>query len=398
MGYYPVYDDLRGFIEEAKKVSEWRDVDGADWDREIGAIVEASAELIPQAPMLIFDNIKDYPRGYRLLSLPYASYKRVAVALGLPTDLPKLELLAAGGAQGKVGPAAGAEGSGFLAGDGERLHRRRRGPVQVPRAALPRARRRALPRHRRQPGQRRPRQRLHQLRHLPDAAPRPQPAGAVDEPGAAGAAHLHALLGAGQELPGGGHLRPEPAGVHDLLLEAAVGPFRARDGRRTHGPAHGIHPRSGHGAADSGQRRDRHRGRDPAAVGGGPGGRAVRRMAGLLLRGHHRHGRGPARHTRQGALPPQRSDPGRRRAHVARRHQDGPAPVVGRAVGPARGRGHPGHHRGIQPHLVPGGGGHQAALRRACEAGGHGRAELPRRRRATAATWWWWTTTSTPAT
>ena len=93
MGYYPVYDDLRGFIEEAKKVSEWRDVNGADWDREIGAIVEASAELIPQAPMLIFDNIKDYPQGYRLLSLPYASYKRVAVALGLPTDLPKLELL-----------------------------------------------------------------------------------------------------------------------------------------------------------------------------------------------------------------------------------------------------------------------------------------------------------------
>ena len=89
----PAYDDLRGFIEEAKKVSEWREVNGADWDREIGAVVEAAAELIPQAPMLIFDHIKGYPAGYRLLSLPYASYKRVAVALGLPTDLPKLELL-----------------------------------------------------------------------------------------------------------------------------------------------------------------------------------------------------------------------------------------------------------------------------------------------------------------
>ena len=87
------YNDLRGFIEEAKKVSEWRDVEGADWDREIGAIVEAAAELIPQAPMLIFNNIKGYPSGYRVLSLPYASYKRVAIALGLPTDIPKLELI-----------------------------------------------------------------------------------------------------------------------------------------------------------------------------------------------------------------------------------------------------------------------------------------------------------------
>ncbi|MGH6831341.1 MAG: UbiD family decarboxylase domain-containing protein, partial [Methylocella sp.] len=87
------YNDLRGFIEEAKKVSDWREIDGADWDGEIGALVETAAELIPQPPMLIFNRIKGYPAGFRVLSLPYAAYKRVAVAFGLSPELSKLELV-----------------------------------------------------------------------------------------------------------------------------------------------------------------------------------------------------------------------------------------------------------------------------------------------------------------
>ncbi len=87
------YNDLREFIEAAKKISDFRQVDGADWDKEIGALIEATSELVPQPPMLMFDNIKGYPPGFRVLSLPYASYKRVALALGLPTDKSKLEIL-----------------------------------------------------------------------------------------------------------------------------------------------------------------------------------------------------------------------------------------------------------------------------------------------------------------
>src|SRR6185295_17925489 len=87
------YHDLRSFVEAAKKVSDWREIEGADWDGEIGALVESAAELVPQPPMLIFDKIKGYPAGYRVLSLPYAAYRRVALALGLPTDKPKLEIL-----------------------------------------------------------------------------------------------------------------------------------------------------------------------------------------------------------------------------------------------------------------------------------------------------------------
>jgi len=87
-----VFDDLRQFIEAAKKMSDWKEIKGA-WDLQIGTLIEAAAELIPQPPMLIFDNIKGYPSGYRILSLPYANYRRVALALGLPHDKSKLELV-----------------------------------------------------------------------------------------------------------------------------------------------------------------------------------------------------------------------------------------------------------------------------------------------------------------
>ena len=87
------YTDFRSFIEEAKKISDYRIIEGADWDAEIGALVESTAELVPQPPMLIFDKVKGYPAGYRVCSLPYAAYRRVALALGLPTDKSKLETL-----------------------------------------------------------------------------------------------------------------------------------------------------------------------------------------------------------------------------------------------------------------------------------------------------------------
>ncbi len=88
-----ICDSLRDFIDASKRVSEWREIKGADWNLEIGALIEATAELIPQPPLLIFDEIKGYPAGFRVLGLSFASYKRVALALGLPPDRSKLELV-----------------------------------------------------------------------------------------------------------------------------------------------------------------------------------------------------------------------------------------------------------------------------------------------------------------
>ena len=79
------YHDFRGFIEEAKKISEWRLIEGADWDNEIGALIESTAEL-DSRPMLLFDKIKGYPAGFRLVSLAFANYKRTALAFGISPD------------------------------------------------------------------------------------------------------------------------------------------------------------------------------------------------------------------------------------------------------------------------------------------------------------------------
>src|SRR5712691_11864893 len=88
-----VFDDLREFIDACKEIDEWREIEGADWDQEMGALTEATAETIPEPPMLLFDRIKGYPAGYRAVSLFLASYKRFALALGLPVDKTRLELV-----------------------------------------------------------------------------------------------------------------------------------------------------------------------------------------------------------------------------------------------------------------------------------------------------------------
>jgi len=78
-----VFDGLQEFIDAAMEVDEWRLIEGAAWNEEIGALTEAVAELIDDPPMLIFDRIVGYPPGYRVVSLPMASARRAALALGL---------------------------------------------------------------------------------------------------------------------------------------------------------------------------------------------------------------------------------------------------------------------------------------------------------------------------
>ena len=87
------YHDLRSFVDAVKKLGEYREIEGADWDLEIGALTETTAELIEDPPMLMFDSIKGYPKGFRVASLSVASRRRAAMALGLPTDKSKLELV-----------------------------------------------------------------------------------------------------------------------------------------------------------------------------------------------------------------------------------------------------------------------------------------------------------------
>ena len=87
------YDGLRTFLGKCEEFGEIRTISGADWELEIGALTESTSELIPEPPALMFDEVKGYPKGFRVLSLPVASRVRTALALGLPTDLKPMELV-----------------------------------------------------------------------------------------------------------------------------------------------------------------------------------------------------------------------------------------------------------------------------------------------------------------
>lgn len=87
------FDDLRSFIEASRAIGECTEIHDADWNKEINALTEMTAELIPEPPLLLFERIRGYPAGFRVVSLPIASRRRAALALGLPVDKTKLELL-----------------------------------------------------------------------------------------------------------------------------------------------------------------------------------------------------------------------------------------------------------------------------------------------------------------
>lgn len=80
----PVYKDNREFIDALEAAGQLvRIKQEVDWDIEAGAIVRKACEDGAPAPLM--ENIKDYP-GTKFLGGPLASYKRLAIALGLDPD------------------------------------------------------------------------------------------------------------------------------------------------------------------------------------------------------------------------------------------------------------------------------------------------------------------------
>lgn len=79
------FKDNREFVEALEKT---RDVirikEQVDWDLEVGAICRRACERYAPAPF--FEKVKDYPDGYRILGIPLATYRRLAIAMGLPAD------------------------------------------------------------------------------------------------------------------------------------------------------------------------------------------------------------------------------------------------------------------------------------------------------------------------
>lgn len=86
------FNDLRQFIDAARALGDVKDIHGAHWDKEIGALTEILA-CRDNSPLLLFDQIPDHPPSYRVASNLMNHPRRNALAAGMPTDLSKKELV-----------------------------------------------------------------------------------------------------------------------------------------------------------------------------------------------------------------------------------------------------------------------------------------------------------------
>src|SRR5260221_10642502 len=86
--------DLRTWLAEVEKLGELKHVHGADWNLELGAISELNVKKdLP--PALLFDEIKGYPKGFRVLTCSTSSPARLSSILRLPIRRTHLGLVEA---------------------------------------------------------------------------------------------------------------------------------------------------------------------------------------------------------------------------------------------------------------------------------------------------------------
>jgi len=77
--------DLRPWLDEVRKFGELRDVAGADWKLELGAISEMNVKR-DSNPALLFDAIAGYPKGFRVLTCSTSSAGRLSSILRLGVE------------------------------------------------------------------------------------------------------------------------------------------------------------------------------------------------------------------------------------------------------------------------------------------------------------------------
>ena len=88
------FTDLRDWLDKVKEIGELKTItEEVDWDEELAAITYMAAKE-KGGPALLFENVKGSPKGFRTLSnILGSSNRRIALTLGLPVDLPTIELI-----------------------------------------------------------------------------------------------------------------------------------------------------------------------------------------------------------------------------------------------------------------------------------------------------------------
>src|SRR5262245_57943196 len=89
------YRYLRGWIDAVDGFGELKRINGANWNLEMGAITEVFARKEPY-PAILFDDIKDYPAGHRLLvGVHHQSLKKQCLTTRLPLEYDRRQFITA---------------------------------------------------------------------------------------------------------------------------------------------------------------------------------------------------------------------------------------------------------------------------------------------------------------
>jgi UbiD family decarboxylase len=87
-----MFNDLREYLKKAEDLGQVNRIEGADWDLEIGSITELQ-QSVPDAPMLLFDKIRGYQPGYRVLTDFINTELLIDLAMGFPLEARGLEVV-----------------------------------------------------------------------------------------------------------------------------------------------------------------------------------------------------------------------------------------------------------------------------------------------------------------
>ena len=87
------FNDLREFIEAVRRLGQVKEIHGADWKLEIGALTELLAFQDP-SPLLLFDQIPEHPPNFRVAANLLNNAVRSGLTVGMPADTTPIQLVA----------------------------------------------------------------------------------------------------------------------------------------------------------------------------------------------------------------------------------------------------------------------------------------------------------------
>jgi 4-hydroxy-3-polyprenylbenzoate decarboxylase len=79
--------DLRTWLDDVEKLGQLMSVNNAHWNLELSTLTELINERSKTRPAIVYDNIKEYPTGYRVAVNLLSSLQRLALTMGIDPKL-----------------------------------------------------------------------------------------------------------------------------------------------------------------------------------------------------------------------------------------------------------------------------------------------------------------------